>query len=222
VVGVHQSNELDLWIAGTDLSTRVIESLHQTLDQREKAQAVRFRLPEHRSRYIAAHGILRSVLANYLETAPSQIEFEHNSYGKPFLAGTTDRSKVSFNMSHTNALVAVAVAWNRQVGVDIEYIQTTKEMDDIANRYFPPDECRMLADAPANSRPQIFHMLWSRKEALLKAAGVGLSESLDTLDISKYWVCDLSVPPGYAGAVALSDGPAEIRYLSWNLSDKST
>jgi len=210
-----QSYEVHVWITRTDLPSADIESLYQTLDSQEQTQAQRFKFPEHRSRYVASHGILRSILARYLEIEPSRVEFSHNDHGKPFLSCA---QQLSFNMSHTETLVAVAVVENREIGIDLEQIQPMTEMDDISERHFTAAECETLHSTPVDSRLPLFYAFWARKEALLKAAGVGLSESLTDQDASSYWISDITVPAGYAGAVALKGGSAAIRYFDWNLS----
>jgi 4'-phosphopantetheinyl transferase len=120
---------------------------------------------------------LRQVLARYVETEPEQLRFAYGVHGKPELAeAATD---VEFNLSHAQDWFALAVSKTRAVGIDIEYSGTPRNCEAIAQSFFSVPEQRQLHQLPAGERAAAFLALWTRKEALLKACGVGLAAPRD-------------------------------------------
>jgi 4'-phosphopantetheinyl transferase len=91
---------------------------------------------------------------------------------------------MQFNISHSGDLVLIAIAKGRAVGVDVEKIRTDLDPDSIAARFFSANECKVLASLAGPERYQAFFTCWTRKEAYLKARGVGLSVPLDRFDVS--------------------------------------
>jgi 4'-phosphopantetheinyl transferase len=154
----------------------------QLLSPDELARAHRFHFDRDRRRYIACRAILRTILARYLNCQPADLAFVYGPQGKPALAATCDGSGLSFNASHSHDLALYAVARGRRVGVDVEHLREIREARDIARRYFTPAEAERL---DATHRPAAeFLRLWTRKEAVIKAVGVGLSMPLNCFDLS--------------------------------------
>ena len=167
---------------------RLDETRHVPATAGETARASRFRFPQHAARYLAAHVALRMILARYTDT---RLDFALREKGKPYLPMAPE---VRFNLSHSNELALVAVALDREVGVDIEKLRPLPEFAAIAERFFPPD-----ADKP--ERESDFFRCWTRVEAVLKARGVGLYSS--SADPQGEWaVQEIDVGEDFAGAVA--------------------
>jgi 4'-phosphopantetheinyl transferase len=144
----------------------------------ERERAARMLRPLSRQRWVAARWALRSVLGECLGGDPATIELLVARRGKPRLADPDARLR--FNLSHSGGLALVAVAWAREVGVDVERIV--------------PDR-----------HPPSFYAAWTRHEALVKCHGVGLVAPLPADADAD--VTDLDVEPGFAAALALSDRP---------------
>jgi len=178
---------------------------------------------------VAAHVVLRDILSWYLDRKPDEIEFRKNQFGKPFLvdAGPED---LQFNLSHSGSVVTVALALKRRVGVDVERIRPLPDLDAVAEDHFAPPERALLAEASEPDRLRAFFTGWTRKEAYIKAIGMGLSVPLNTFDASIpaaapgrridsgagfWWVADLPVPEGYAGAIAVENGFEQLRQWKW-------
>ncbi|MBC8087894.1 MAG: 4'-phosphopantetheinyl transferase superfamily protein, partial [Phycisphaerae bacterium] len=150
----------------------------RVLSADEIAKADRFHFSRDRHRYIRSHFALRTILARYAGTRAGSLAFNAGEFGKPHLqAGETTRS-VEFNLSHSGDWAVVAVA-NRPVGIDVEQWDAGVEFLELATHFFSPAERAALgALAPGPDLMQGFFQAWSRKEAYLKATGVGISDGL--------------------------------------------
>lgn len=147
------------------------------LDPVERARADRFRFTQDRDRFILGHGLLRDVLGQRLGRLPAALEFLRGEFGKPFLYG----HPVHFNLSDTKDAVLVAVA-HAPVGADIETMRRNTDHERVAGHYFTPPEVESIEHAPDGKRR--FLELWTRKEAVLKACGVGLMDDLHSLEVN--------------------------------------
>lgn len=192
-------DEVHVWLipAGTAAS---VASL---LDTAEQAQAARFTFDHGRELYVAAHGGLRLLLGRYLDEPPAALLFETQADGKPSLAGD---APLRFNLSHSGETAAVAVARDREVGVDLERRRGVHSEAGVARRIMDDAEHARYAALPEAERADFLLWLWARKEALVKAAGVGIRASLRGVSsepgpADRFAVVDLQVP-GYAAAVA--------------------
>ncbi len=175
---------VDIWRARTDLPGDRISSLFNFLSADEQSRAERFLYPVHRGRYIASRGILRCILGGYLDVGPSKIRFSTCSHGKPQLEESLQQVGLRFNLSHSHGIALYAVAENRDVGIDVEYLGRPCRELQIARRFFAPEEAEVIAGLPDDHRRKAFFVCWTRKEALLKAKGVGLSIPLDRFEVS--------------------------------------
>lgn len=170
-----------VWRANLSLATSEIEELTTLLSPDEIARANKFRFLEHKSRFIAARGILRQLLANYLDLNPQNITFEYSDRGKPWLAQDTS---LQFNISHSQEYALFGFTFNHLIGVDIEYQRTMPDALKIAQRFFSAREYKMLEEVSLEQRSRLFFQLWTAKEAYLKATGTGLSASLNSVEIA--------------------------------------
>jgi 4'-phosphopantetheinyl transferase len=153
------------------------------LSPEETARAERFSHRESRRQFIAGRALLRSMLAHYAGGDPRDFQFRYNRYGKPALrapAGLT----IEFSLSHARGLVACALSWRHAVGIDVEREGPIAALLSLARRLFAAEEAAALAGLPPQERPAAFLRLWTLKEALLKARGVGLAGRLADVSFS--------------------------------------
>jgi 4'-phosphopantetheinyl transferase len=148
-----------------------------TLDADERARAERFRFPEHRRRFIGRRGALREICAAHLDVPAQDVRFSTGAWGKPALAG--DSPPLHFNLSHSHDLALVAVAPDREVGIDIECATAAVRWDDIARSCCAPSEYGTATGSAAATLAY-----WTCKEAFLKAIGRGLSLSPRQVELS--------------------------------------
>jgi 4'-phosphopantetheinyl transferase len=205
-----------VWLWRTDLEESRCAELAGMLSAAERAAAERFRFPRDRARAVISRAGLRLLLAGYLNLPPGSVTFATGDSGKPRLAGT---SAISFNLSHSGAYAAAAVSRGRELGIDIEEIRPDIAWRDIAARFFSAEETAWL---DSMAEPEAFFRLWTAKEAVLKAVGIGLTAPLDRIrvrpgeDAPPWNLRELDLAPGYACAVAF-DGPPgqpEVRSLT--------
>jgi 4'-phosphopantetheinyl transferase len=157
----------------------VVARARRLLSDDERQRADRFVNAADRRTYTLAHALARTALSAHAPTPPTEWRFDLNPYGCPSVvdaqAGTP---RLSFNLSHTAGLVAVAIARGRPVGVDVERVDR-RVSDGVAERYFAPAEVAALHALPAAEQPRAFFDYWTLKEAYIKARGLGLAIPLD-------------------------------------------
>jgi 4'-phosphopantetheinyl transferase len=146
---------------------------------------------------------LREVLATYLEAAPEAIRIVAGEHGKPELADGALR----FNLSHSGDVALLAVARDRDVGVDVERIDARRDALGLAERVIGADGAAAVRAAPPADRAMVFHQWWVHREAVAKCAGTGLATPPPD---TPRQVIDLDVGAGYAAAVAVA-GAAPVR-----------
>ena len=208
------------------------------LSREERDRARRFQFAEHRLAYEFAHGVLREVLGGYLERPPGDIRFRENSFGKPFLDEADGDRAVEFNLSHAGRVVLIGVCRGRRIGIDVEEIRAVDDLAGICESCFTSRETAFIFRQPGAERMRAFFRCWTRKEAYVKALGMGLSiplHSFDTLidhelpcgfveggygseDGATWQVSDLDAPEGYAAAIALERGAAHLTCFDYQPS----
>jgi 4'-phosphopantetheinyl transferase len=176
--------EIHVWQASLHREGEALQQLELTLSQDEKARAGRFHFAKDKNHYIVARGLLRELLGRYLQKSPDSLEFSYGEYGKPSLAGENAAAGLSFNLSHSAGLVALAFAKDRNLGIDVEAIKPDSAGEEIARRYFSAPEVSDLLSLPPDARADAFFRCWTRKEAYLKARGAGLQIPLDSFSVS--------------------------------------
>jgi len=204
-------------------------SLYGLLTEDERRKAARFRFERDRHRFVVARGKLRQILGKYLAIAPEDIRFCYNSHGKPEIAGG---GSLRFNLSHSEEQGILAVALGARVGIDVEYLRVVDGWEEIARQSFSPAENESLFHLPPDLRQLGFFHAWTRKEALLKAIGLGLSFPLTRLTVSlepgkaarllslegaafdaAHWhLVHLEPAEGYVGALAIEGQAWELAY----------
>ena len=215
VIPAIAENEIHVWRAPLDVAPDVIDGFETLLQPDESERAARFRFPQLRRRFIAARGILRSILGIHLGCSPQSLRFAYGEHGKPSLAEPAG-TRIEFNLSHSTDLAIYAVALGRCVGVDVERIKPEGSWLRIAEQYFPASEAVELAALPEESMRQRFFEIWAAKEARLKALGVGLRFPFENAgDITSWPVIKLSPMPGYCAALSFASqpvGPVIVRH----------
>lgn len=181
--------DIHVWCVSLDLSERTIQTLQEHLSDDEQKRKKAFYFQEHRRRYIAARGLLRTLLGHYLDCHPAHLEFSYSERGKPKLKTFHHEKKLCFNLSHSNELALYAVSYERSIGVDIEYIEHVREVEQLAQSFFFPGEYELISSLPEALKSEAFYNIWTCKEAYLKARGEGLS-GLKNIEIPE----ELAVP----------------------------
>jgi 4'-phosphopantetheinyl transferase len=229
-----RKNEIHVWCCSLSQPPHIIESLTGTLADDEVKRAGRFHFQNGKLHFIVARGVLRTILARYLQSAPKDIRFRYGRSGKPALSGETE-SCICFNVSHSRNIVLFAFAYDSKIGVDVEHISSDRTFQGIAERFFSKREVSVLNSLPENEQRDAFFDFWTCKEAYLKAIGTGLSFGLDRVEIditdgtdsvlasingdadeAAAWTLQLlNVASGYAAALAIDGRGRDIKCWQW-------
>jgi 4'-phosphopantetheinyl transferase len=166
------------------LEAAYLRRLEQNLSADERGRASRFRFARDRDRFIGARGLLREILALYLNASPGRLSFGYSAHGKPFLAGK-EHSILRFNVSHSFDAMLLAIARLREVGVDVEGVRNNGvAIEEIGETVLSEPEKQVLARFGGEDKRTNFLRFWTLKEAYIKADGRGVSLPLARIDVS--------------------------------------
>jgi len=199
------------------------------LNVAERRRAATFRAELHRRRFMAAHVAMRQLLGLHAGIPPHALPLHTGAHGKPELPSSVG---LHFNLAHSEALALLAVTRDGSVGIDVERIRNLEsrragardpggEELALAKRHFSETEIRELcAMTPGIERIRSFFSGWTRKEAWIKAAGVGLHMDLRTLEtglsgsrqVGDYFVQPVDLHPawverGFIASLASTGAP---------------
>lgn len=186
------------------------------LSPEEQKRASQFRLFRDQNRYIGSRVMLRHILSLYMNCNPAIISLDQGKYGKPFIKGERD---LKFNMTYSGNIVCYIVSTGSDVGIDLEYVDPRFEWFGIANLYFTMKEVDDLKCLSYGKQIREFFKLWTQKEALLKAEGLGLSgiEKINKVACDdmkmKYLLTSFHCGEDYQGAIATDPKVSSFRYF---------
>jgi 4'-phosphopantetheinyl transferase len=197
----------------------------RALSTDEWRRAARLRRLQDRRAFVAGRAFLRAVLAARLGTRPDRIVFRYGRYGKPELDPSVHHERVHFSLSHAGGRAWLGVTHAGPVGVDVEVATFAPRPSEVAETCLAQHAARALLALPEPKRTHRFLRLWTATEAVLKAAGTGLSGRLPDLpadsdgpfeiclddgDSEPWWAHDLDMRGPAVGAVALRADAVEI------------
>lgn len=227
---------IDLWTLTLDRPAAEVSCLSAILCDDEIDRAGRFVSTRHGDRFIVARASLRLILGSRLGIPSRELTFGYNPFGKPYLTEDAPTS-LHFNLSHSGSFAMLAVSDRFPVGIDIEEIKPLKE--EVAGYFFSVREQISLRKLPTDGYLRGFYRCWTRKEALVKGCGEGLSIPLDSFDVSigeqptvdlsrldvsgsAHWrLWNVGAPSGFEGALAalVDSEEVELRYHADPTSD---
>ena len=173
-------HRIDLHQFSLDVDADVAAVLDRHLTRDERDRAGRFVVPKDGVDFVVGRGRVREILARYVGGPPGDLRFAYAEHGKPRLV--MDCPAPFFNLSHSGTMAVLAVSRSVDVGVDIERIRPVER--GLARRFFSAAEVTALEALPADQWLDGFFRCWTRKEAVLKALGVGFSMNLASFDVS--------------------------------------
>lgn len=153
------------------------------LDEQERARWHRYLHDGARRRFALCRAALRAMLCNQLGCRNEQLAFGAAKYGKPFALVQGLPASSSFNVTHSGQHGLIAFAPAGRLGVDIEERVTRRDLDGLITTVLGPAEQAELALAHGYHRLHLFFSLWTIKEALLKALGLGFSLNMSQFEI---------------------------------------
>jgi 4'-phosphopantetheinyl transferase len=226
---VLAKGKVHLWRIPLDAQAKPAERQFAVLSEDERARAARFHFPKDRRAYVIAHAALRAILGLYTSREPADVRFELGPYGKPALV---DGNGPYFNLTHSGALAVVGLSSDREMGVDVEQLREMSDLESMAARFFTPAEQADLRRFPPAARGRAFLDGWTRKEAVMKALGLGVSQPPESIDVSLEpgnamlrgldgrptpdWTLTPFAPDqGYTGAVAMRGSRPDLSFYDW-------
>lgn len=233
--------EVDVWRASLDVSPSVAARLARPLAPEERARAQRFRNGADQRRFTVARGVLRALIASYVAVPAGALRLSAGIHGKPQLVPPTvdaPHPDITFNVSHSGELALYAIARGREVGIDLERMDATTDIEALARRFFSDAERSCFDAVEDERRTAAFFRIWTAKEAYLKARGLGLSLPLCSFDValrsgeptrliaggltgrveSRWTLVELPAGSGYAAALAMEGTPGRVRLWRWDES----
>jgi 4'-phosphopantetheinyl transferase len=143
---------------------------------------------------------IEAVAARYLG-AP--VHVTRPPTGKPELVG----SDLAVSLAHSGEVVLVAIAQTREVGVDVEVLRPEAARWSLVDHALTEHERQRLDVLAAPTRAECFLRVWTRKEAILKAAGTGLGIDPRRLELNDLDVVAVPRQLGQADDWTLADVP---------------
>jgi 4'-phosphopantetheinyl transferase len=228
--------------------------LRGLLAEDERQRADRFLFERDRQRFTIARGTLRLLLSYYLQQPAANITFNYGERGKPYLAPSTSAAtpsltnseisltnttaelsaapRLHFNLSHSQDLAIYGFCRTAAIGVDVEMMRAVRDIDQIATRFFAPQEAASVQQLQGMAKQQGFFNCWTRKEAFIKAIGKGVFFGLDRFAVSLIpgenpavlWIADDPYGPrawemrsftparSYLAALAFPTGNYQLRF----------
>jgi 4'-phosphopantetheinyl transferase len=180
----HDPDALRVWVIDLDTGLPPGGDVDATepgpelaiLSDDERARAARFVRARDRRRFARCRAALREILGATLGEPPGSLRFRSFAKGKPELdRGPGALESLRFNVSHSDNLALIAVSQGREVGVDLERLRPVSEAERIVASFFTAAEQEAFAAIPEPGRTSAFLRGWTRKEAVLKGLGMGIS-----------------------------------------------
>ncbi|MDD2582503.1 MAG: 4'-phosphopantetheinyl transferase superfamily protein [Desulfuromonadaceae bacterium] len=196
----------------------------------ERSRADRLLDPCKKKSFLAYRSLLREIFGRYLRIEPEDVHFEIGEQGKPYLSNTgVNKEQLQFNLSHSDTMLLLAVAADREVGIDVERVNIDIPFTDIARIAFSLREQQELFALPGQLQPAAFYRCWARKEAYMKACGMGFVMKSAGFDVTLlpgtpaalitpnkppgWHLFDITVPEDYYAALAVEGPLPVIRYF---------
>jgi 4'-phosphopantetheinyl transferase len=196
---------------------------------------------EFRNRWVRSRVALRRIIATHCKLEPADIRFEYGPFGKPRLPAANRKGPpVHFNMTRSGNMCLIAICHDRPIGIDVEQLAPHGAVDRIARQLFTPEETVAIERLVGLARERAFLNVWTRKEAYLKAVGLGLQRSARSFQVSSedgtgtmisidgdtpsaWRLVPLAPESDFVGTLAVRDGrrapQRDIRFHSFSLDE---
>jgi len=203
----------------------LLERAAEVLSPEEQAHAARMRLGGPSEEFRVGRGCLRRLLGAVLRRNPASLVLEKGLNGKPFLRLECGSIAPSFNVAHSHGVILIGLSIVGEIGVDVEFIDETIDLEGVARTAFHVEEVeRVLSASTLEERLRVFYRCWTRKEAVAKADGRGLTLEPTTyvagldqpeqqrvllpgaLAGDEYLLCELEVGQEHRAALATRGG----------------
>jgi 4'-phosphopantetheinyl transferase len=174
------SHVVQIWRIDLASDSRLLSGFRHHLTKEEQERADRRISGRVRAEFVIGRACLRILLANTLGVVPAEAPLTESLYGKPQLLV----SGPSFNVSHSHGTILIAISQTGALGVDVEHVDLEKDVTELIPSVCTAQEAEWLKSAQTSeARQRLFYRCWSRKEAVIKAEGRGLSIPVTNLEV---------------------------------------
>lgn len=220
---VLHPGDVHVYRIGISSNLQHLQAFSGTLTSAEKERGQKYHQLKDRQRFVVSRGAQRNILARYLGQNPADISFAIGDNKKPYLHNPGGIN-IQYNITHAGDYILLAFS-NNPVGADVEYIDPNFPFDDILGEHFSEEEVSFINQS---NKAERFYLLWTRKEALLKATAQGLGEHLkvtpsldgghwlpaELLGADNDWeVSSFSLPGSHIGSVASLGNKAVLHFF---------
>jgi 4'-phosphopantetheinyl transferase len=228
--------EIHVWRINLCRDDAEAARLEGCLNPSERKRAARFHFPHDRRRFVIRRAVLRHLLGGYAGCRPEAVGLSHTTHGKPFLEHQEKPDGLGFSCSHSADLALIALARGREIGVDLEFHRSLPEAGEMAKTFFSVLEIAELAKAPEALKQKTFFDGWTRKEAFVKAIGLGLAFPLNRFSVSlspdqpatllevendpqateRWSMRSIDAGPRSSSALAFEGRDTTVKYFEWS------
>jgi 4'-phosphopantetheinyl transferase len=230
--------EIHVWCLQGEIGDALLEHFWLMLSHQERARANAFHKQRDRVRFIVRHWTLRMLMSHYVGVKPGMITFTRGQYGKPSLLWPQAKG-LNFSLSQTEGVALLSFAYTRAIGVDIEKEKNIPDLMMVGNEVFSDRELKTLQAREGVSRMRRFFTMWTRKEAYLKALGLGFGvdprqvtlldapqlgngrfQLVRDMSIARLWsLFDLAIEPGIKAAMAVEQQSTTVKLFRFTLEE---
>lgn len=227
--------EIHVFAFAVDLPPSQVERLAQLLSNDERARAERFRRAEDSEHFVVRRARMRAILGRYLKQEATGLRFCYGAQGKPAFPPDAEGNRIRFNLTRSQGLGLLAVQVDEDLGIDLERVRPFPDALAVARRLFAPAEYEALRSLPSEEHSIAFFRYWTRKEAVVKSLGRGLSIPVNAFTLSQNpgesaellivaaeggatprWSLPVPEPcSGYVAALATAGAPRPVRCWTW-------
>lgn len=178
-----EKGTIHLWWVDTVSMADTGRLYYDGLSDSDKKKAQKYYFDRDRIAFILRRGTLRELAGHYLGTPPQMLHFNVGPFGKPAVDVKLNSENLQFNVSSTRNLILLAFSIGGHLGVDVEHMRPIDDIDAMAKRFLAPVEADLLASQSGIAKRLSFYRIWTLKEAVLKALGIGLAQGMNRFGI---------------------------------------
>lgn len=169
------------------------------LSNEERDELKSLRSEERRTQFLISRWLSKNLLFSLLSIPVANILTVKGELGKPYLDANQNSLGIDFNISHTKEVTLVGITLGMQIGVDVEKISEKKNSENVAARFFKPDEIKWIDEgADHQEKLKRFFRIWSMKEAVIKTVGGGVFKNIHQICLKEEqgrWAFQSSAEP---------------------------
>lgn len=177
-------SEIHIWQWCLNATLQGSENGLALLSEEETNRLKLFKFKKDRFCYFVTHCMKRCVIARYLNALPETLSFTRSERGKPTILAQQNWLNLQFNISHSHQIVLIALTLEDPIGIDIEYHAENTCVENLSKFVFSSLEKQFFSTLThQEEKKKAFFRCWTRKEAYLKAEGIGLTDFLTHISV---------------------------------------